>query len=60
MRKKQVPLAAGLALGVGLVVLLAAAFSGALDSRRGPAAAGRNRCAGRDAGSRHAVGRPCA
>ena len=30
MRKKQAPLAAGLALGVGLVVLLAAAFSGAL------------------------------
>ena len=30
MRKKQAPLAAGLALGVGLVVLLAVAFSGAL------------------------------
>ena len=30
MRKKQAPPAAGLALGVGLVVLLAAAFSGAL------------------------------
>ena len=29
MRKKQAPLAAGLALGVGLVVLLVAAFSGA-------------------------------
>ena len=60
MRKKQAPLAAGLALGVGLVVTTGRSIQRRADSRRGAAAAGRNRCAGRDAGSRHAVGRPCA